>query len=378
MKRAQFDSVARDLTKKMVILVGPRQSGKTSLSKQLAEHYKRPVYLNYDRAADQKIIHDESWLQEADLLILDEIHKYPQWKNKIKGIYDTKPAHMHLLITGSARLETFQHAGDSLAGRYFLHHLLPFTAMELHVLHEPIDLNKLLIHSGFPEPYLAETEIDVQRWRQMYVDSLLTIDALTLDPIQNYRALQTIFKLLCTKVGSPISYNSLAQDVGISPITVKKYIALLEALYIIFIITPHSNNIGRSLLKEPKIYFFDTGLIQDNKGAAFENLLALGLYTQMHHERDTLGLNTQLHYIRTKDQREVDFAFCRNEKVVQLIEAKYSDSELDKSLYYFSEKYSLPAIQVVKDLKTERMASGIPIVRADHFLTHLDQYLKKS
>jgi uncharacterized protein len=376
MKRAQLETISQDLAKKMVILVGPRQSGKTHLSKQIAERYKRPVYLNYDRAADQKIIQDESWLKETDFLVLDEIHKYPDWKNKVKGIYDTKPTGMHLLITGSARLETFRHSGDSLAGRYYLHHLLPFTPMELYQLSETIDLDRLIAHSGFPEPYLAQTEVEVRRWRQAYVDSLLTIDALTLDSIQNYRALHTLFKLLCERVGSPISYNSLAQDIGISPVTVKRYITLLESLFVIFIVTPYSNNIGRSLLKEPKIYFFDTGLIQNDKGAAFENLVALGLYKQMHAERDTLGLETRLHYIRTKDQKEVDFAFCHDEKITLLVEAKYSDSELCKNLYYFSNKYTLPSIQVVKDLKRERQASGIPIVRADYFLTHLDKFQK--
>lgn len=103
----------------MVLLVGPRQAGKTTLAKQVAQSYQQPVYLNYDQMRDREIIQQQAWLPSADLLILDELHKMPAWKNFLKGVYDTRPAHQHLLIIGSARLNVYDHVGDSLAGRYF-------------------------------------------------------------------------------------------------------------------------------------------------------------------------------------------------------------------------------------------------------------------
>ena len=119
MERYQKAAILRDLEKKMVLLAGPRQAGKTTLSKDIAKEFTSSMYLTYDRLEDSKIILGESWLPSVELIILDEIHKMPEWKNYLKGIYDTKHAHQQILVTGSARLEVFTQVGDSLAGRYF-------------------------------------------------------------------------------------------------------------------------------------------------------------------------------------------------------------------------------------------------------------------
>ncbi|MCD6055904.1 MAG: hypothetical protein K0R12_866 [Gammaproteobacteria bacterium] len=155
-------------------------------------------------------------------------------------------------MTGSARLEIFNQAGDSLAGRYFLHRLMPLSIAELTKTGNKADINKLLERGSFPEPYLAENPIDASRWRLQYIDSLLQTDVLDFD---NIKAIRLVFELLRKRVGSPISYTAIAEDAAISPNTVKKYIAILEALYIIFRVTPFSKNTARSLLKEPKVYF---------------------------------------------------------------------------------------------------------------------------
>ena len=100
---------------------------------------------------------------------MDELHKMPLWKNYLKGLYDTKPENMRVLVTGSARLDIFNHIGDSLAGRYFRHRLLPVSPAELSQIHEPISIDKLLNRGGFPEPYLADNDVDAERWRLQYL-----------------------------------------------------------------------------------------------------------------------------------------------------------------------------------------------------------------
>jgi len=131
MERYQKRAILRDLNKKMVFLAGPRQAGKTTLAKNIAQEFKDSfVYLNYDRLEDRKIIVKEAWLPSTELIILDEIHKMPKWKNYLKGVYDTKSSHQKILVTGSARLEIFNKVGDSLAGRYFLHRLMPLSPAE--------------------------------------------------------------------------------------------------------------------------------------------------------------------------------------------------------------------------------------------------------
>lgn len=371
MIRLQTAHIIKDLDKKMVFVAGPRQVGKTFLAKHLAKQFKNPVYLNYDSQEDKRIIQDQAWLDSTDLLILDELHKMSDWKNYLKGIYDTKPELLRILVTGSARLDIFDKVGDSLAGRYFLHRLLPLSPAELHQLGMTIHLDALLHKGGFPEPYLAEDDIEASRWRLQYTNSILATDVFEFDKIQHIRALRNLFELLRLRVGSPISYQSLSEDLAISPITVKKYIEVLEALYVVFRITPYSKNIARSLLKEPKIYFFDTGLVKGGDGAQLENLVALCLLKHVYAKIDYLAEDYALHYLRTKDGDEVDFALIKDGTVEKIIEVKSSNHEINKSLYAFNRKYQLPAIQVVKNLRNERFVGDIEVMKAVHFLSEL-------
>lgn len=372
MKRKQKEYILKDLNKKMVLIAGPRQAGKTWLAKEIAQETPHSVYLNYDRSKDRAIIHAEAWLNSTELLVLDELHKMPGWKNHLKGIYDTKPDYMKIIVTGSARLDISYQLGDSLAGRYFLHRLMPLSPAELLQENQPINLDRLLTWGNFPEPYFSEDLLDAKRWRQQYTDSLLREDVLNFGDINNVRAIRRVYELLRERVGSPISYNSIAGDVNISPHTVKKYIHILEALYIIFRVTPHSKNIARSLLKEPKIYFFDTGLVNGNKGIKFENLVAVCLLKHAFSRKDYHAEDVSLQYLRTKERQEVDFALVTEGKVIQIIEAKYANDEISTGLKYFYRKYQHPAVQIVKELKREFHHDGIDVVRAERFLSELD------
>ena len=112
MNRYQKQAILKDLHKKMVLIAGPRQAGKTWLAKNIAEAFSHTTYLNYDRTIDRRVMLDEAWLSTTELLVLDEIHKMPQWKNFLKGVYDTKNKHLKILVTGSARLDIFHQVGD--------------------------------------------------------------------------------------------------------------------------------------------------------------------------------------------------------------------------------------------------------------------------
>ena len=371
MKRAQKDAILKDLSKKLVMLVGPRQAGKTWLAKDISKDFPNSLYLNYDQPLDQKIIHDQSWLESTDLLILDELHKMRDWKNYLKGVYDTKPESMRILVTGSARLDIYEQVGDSLAGRYFRHRLLPLSLAELAQVSEPVDLDRLLTRGGFPEPYLAEDVVEAERWRLQYINSLLSTDVFEVDKIHNIKAMQLVFNLLRNRVGSTISYQSLAEDVAVSPTTIKKYIQVLEALYVVFLVTPYSKNIARSLLKEPKIYFYDTGLVQGDEGAKLENLVAVSLLKHVYAKVDYKAEEYALYYLRTKDGQEIDFALVRKDTVESMIEVKLSDSTPSKTLISFHEKYHYPAIQLVKSLRNEHQQRGVKILKAEKFLSEL-------
>ena len=371
MKRIQKQQILHDLKKKMVFLAGPRQAGKTWLAQEIACEYQSPLYLNYDNAEHRKIMRDHAWLENTDFLILDELHKMPKWKNYLKGLYDTKPKNLHVLVTGSARLDLYHKVGDSLAGRYYLHHLFPITLAELKQSDERCDMARLLERGGFPEPYLAESNTEAKRWRLQYIDSLIRTDVLDFTAIENLSAMKMLFDLLRRKVGTPISYKALAEDIQIAPNTVKKYIQILEAIYVIFRISPYTKNIARSILKEPKIYFYDSGLVEGDEGAVFENLVANALLRHAFAKVDYAGDPYQLKYIRNKDGREVDFALVCNNEIERVIEVKVNDKNISPHLIWLTEKYHFPAIQLVKNLRDEHKVNNIELRNAEKYLSTL-------
>lgn len=371
MERIQKSRIIKDLKKKIVLLVGPRQSGKTYLAKDIAKSYSNSVYLNYDQITDRQMIKDQSWLDKTDLLIFDELHKMPDWKNYLKGVYDTKYDHQSILVTGSARLDIFDKIGDSLAGRYFRHRLLPLSLSELKQANENSDIELLLERGGFPEPFFEENLIEANRWRLQYINSILSTDVFEFEKIHNLKGMRLVFDLLRSKVGSPVSYQSLSEDVGVSSTTIKKYIQILESVYVIFVITPYSKNIARSILKEPKIYFFDTALVTGDDGAKLENLVAVSLLKDVCARVDNKAQLCKLHYIRTKDGKEIDFVITNPEGIEQAIEVKVSDKSLSKTLLSFKEKYNIQAVQIVKSIKNEYKQNNINIIKAENYLNDL-------
>lgn len=142
-------------------------------------------------------------------------------ENFIKGIYDKRNPNQEFLVTGSARLDIYRNTGDSLSGRYFTHRLLSFVPRDLVGTKWEGDLSRLLERGGFPEPFLAEDAVEADRWRLQYVDGLIREDVFTIDTVENLKSLQLVLRLLQSRVGSPISYTSIAEDVHISPNTVK-------------------------------------------------------------------------------------------------------------------------------------------------------------
>lgn len=377
MQRIQIPSIKQDLQKKMVFIVGPRQVGKTWISKEIAKSYNWPIYLNYDNIQDRESMKKMDWPTKTDLIILDEVHKMKGWKNYLKGVYDTKPEHTHILVTGSARLNAHKNIGDSLAGRYFVHTIFPFSLSEVlqvtkdSITNKDTHLDLLEERGGFPEPFLASNIEDANRWRGLYVDSLLRTDILDFATIEDVRAMQEVFSILRHSVGSAISYASIARTVGLSSMTVRRYIQVFESLYLIFIIRPYTRKIHRAILKEPKVYFYDTGLVESEGGSRFENIVALALLKNISLHNEATGQTRSLTYIKTKEGKEIDFVISdTNQDIKTLIEAKLSDDHLSKTLIFFKERYAIgKAVQVVRHLRrTRQLDENTFIVPASEYL----------
>lgn len=380
MKRYLFDYILKDLANKIVFITGPRQVGKTFLSKQLMKNFSTPQYLNFDNLEDKRIITQQGWLPNSDLLIFDELHKMRNWKNYLKGVYDKKNVNQAILVTGSARLETFRQTGDSLAGRYFHYRLNPFSVKEIQQKISPYDaVNLLNKFGGFPEPLLQSISLDeslaivqANRWKNQYYTDLIREDIFEFSRITEIKVMKTLVEILRSKVGSPISYNSIAEDLQASPNTIKKYIGILESLYVIFSIRPFHKNIARSLVKEPKIYFYDSSYIKGDEGIKLENTVAVSLLKHVQLLHDAFGENKFLYYLKTKDGKEIDFILSKDDLPDKFIEVKLSNSKIDPNLKYFTNRYpNVESIQLVHNLKQEEMRDSIQLLIASKWLANL-------
>lgn len=375
MDRALTSFIQRDLKKKMVFLTGPRQAGKTTLAQQLAQAYHQPQILNWDVLADQRVIQQQSWRPDAPLLVFDELHKMTDWRTWLKGVYDGKPSHQSLLVTGSARLDTFRQAGESLAGRYFSWHLNPVTVSEL-VSVTDVDaehaLTALLTRGGFPEPLLAELDSDADRWRRLYVEGLIRDDIVEFSRIHEVNVMRLFVEMLRARVGSTLSIASMARDLQVSHTTLMRYLEILEALHIVFVIRPYHHNIARAILKEPKVYFYDTGLVLGDQGARFENATASMLLAHLQFQQDAHGKAVSLHFIRNKEKKEIDFVLTENNEITHLIEAKHQDARIPRYLAQLSQQFpKARSLLLVRHLRQAEQRGSVQIEPAAPWLANL-------
>ena len=173
-------------------------------------------------------------------------------------------------------------------------------------------------------------------------------------------------------MGSVINYANLARDLQVSPPTVKKWVEILEDLYVVFVVRPYAKNFSKALLKGPKVYFYDIGRVPDS-AARLENLVAYHLLKRNYFLQDTKGIDAQLYFYRDKEKREVDFVLTNANKITHAIEVKTSDNNLSPSLNYFTERTATAeSLQLVYQLKRERHLGENRIVELADFLATLE------
>lgn len=383
----------------MAFLCGPRQVGKTTISKQCEATTSIFKHLNWDRlsdrtailAGDKQIVSDlpiNALLPQKPLLTLDEIHKYRYWKTLLKGLIDTYKGELQVLVTGSAKLNVFRRGGDSLMGRYFLYRVHPLSIAELARTTLPKNLyclpskipndvfTTLLEFGGFPEPFLKSEKQFYRRWQRLKQQQMLKEDIRDLSKVQELSQLDVLAALLQHQVGQLTSFSNLANKIRVSDQTIRRWIQILESFYYCFTIRPWSKNVPRSLLKEPKIYLWDWSQVPD-PAMKIENFVASHLLKAIHFWND-MGLGEYgLYFIRDKEQREVDFLITQEQTPWILIEVKSSGKvSLSKHLHtFFLQLKPKHAFQIVFDLpyvEQDCMRLKTPkIVPAQTFLSQL-------
>ncbi len=379
--------IVEDLREKMVFVGGPRQVGKTTLCRNfVATHFSKHAYFNWDNRTDRKAIAASSWPGDAELLILDEIHKYRQWKGLIKGEYDKLKETYKFLVTGSARLDLYRRGGDSLQGRYHYYRLHPFTLAEIEGIAYVSSLQKELpigkgshqstldtldAFGGFPEPFLKQNARLLRRWHNEKTERMFREDIQDIEAIRDLGNMKLLSDILPSKVGSLLSLNAMREDLEVSFRAVSHWMDILETFYYHFRVYPFSAKKIRSLKKEPKLYLWDWSEVED-EAARFENLVASHLLKYVHFLVDYEGHKAELYYLRDVDKREVDFLVTIGGKPWFAVEVKLNDATLSPHVLYFKERLSIPFVyQVVKKGGVDKIEKGARIISAEKFLSGL-------
>ncbi len=387
--------------KQMVFIAGPRQAGKTTFTQILTQGFNNSLHFNWNILdKKRKLIKNPSFYEEVHrtdnsppFIIFDELHKYSNWKSYLKSVYDRDKGNYKFIVSGSGRLDMYQKGGDSLAGRYFILYLWPFTLGELaenrvtfeEFIFNPIEVRPVTNETQpiwrrlgqcteFPDPYLDGTSEFYRIWSNAYRKQLLREDIRDLTSVRSIEDMELLFSLLPSRVASPLSMAGLSRDIGVSFDSVRNWIELFEDFFMVFRIAPWTRKIFRAITKEKKLYLFDYAGIESS-AAKFENIVALELFRAVSNWND-LGLgHFSLNYLRNREKEEVDFLISNNHNPLFLIETKLSDDDAANSLRKFQNILNIPAVQLVNRdgicKVISNNSSKMLIISADHWLSLL-------
>jgi len=373
-KRNILNQLQQELTQpEILILLGPRQIGKTTLLKMLQEFceqkgqktdffdLEQPSVLAEFNRSDKEII--KKIFEAGDVVFIDEFQYVANISKIFKAIFDSKRK-IKIVCSGSSSLEIHKHLKESLAGRRFLYRIYPLTYPELQNAFKDYPLEEYLKFGGMP----GLTQTDSAERKQQILNELLSSyilkDIKSLVKEENIRAFNHLLYLLAENQGSTISVNSLANEVGMSSKAVNHYLDLLEQTYVNYRISSYSKNLGNELKKSCKTYLYDLGirnvLLKDfsgperkDYGIILESFVFLKLQTK-------LKPNMEIKFWRTKDGGEVDFILLKDRKPIPIeVKATVEKSEIPSGLKRFLTRYpSVSSAYVINGTVNDQTSFG--------------------
>jgi len=333
----------------VVTVIGPRQSGKTTLVKKVFPNYS---YCNLEHPETRH-------LADSDInaffhlykppVIIDEIQNQPELLSIIQVMVDESGVNGQFILTGSHQLSLGQAISQSLAGRNALLTLLPFSISEIMSFQTDCE-REPLIHTGFMPRIYDQNQDPVKTYRN-YFQTYIQRDVRQMVNVKNIKLFEHFMRMLAGRIGQLLNLNSLSNDLGVSSTTLSQWLSILEASFIVYRLYPYYENLGKRLVKSPKIYFTDVGLAsyligienasQVNRdpllGNLFENLVVMEAVKC----RLNKGLDTNLYFYRDSNQNEVDLLFIRRGQIIPIeIKAAMTYNEkLLKGIKYFQKLY---------------------------------------
>ncbi len=316
MIRRELANIINNLRTKfpVITLTGPRQSGKTTLIKSI---YKDLPYVSLEDIdiRNSATIDPRGFLSNyPNGAILDEVQRVPDLFSYIQGIVDNNK-NIHFMLSGSQNFLLLQNISQSLAGRAAILKLLPFAINELSEAGITFDKYEEIIFKGF-YPGIYDKNIEPSYFYPSYISTYVEKDIRQIKNIDNFNAFSRFLQLCAGRTGQILNHNSLAIDAGISPNTAKSWLSILEASYIIYFLQPYHKNFNKRIIKSPKLFFYDTGLVCSllginspqqiqtyyAKGALFENMI---ISEFLKHSFNN-GASPRCYFWQNKTKQEID------------------------------------------------------------------------
>ncbi len=325
-REIEKELLALSTTYPVVTVVGPRQSGKTTLVKKVFPDYG---YCNLEHPEARKLAASDvnAFFQVyKPPVILDEIQNEPQLLSMVQVIVDQNGLNGQFILTGSHQLSLGQAISQSLAGRNALLKLLPFSLSEVSSFQKNYKRDAL-IHKGFMPRIYDQKQDPIKAYRN-YFQTYIQRDVRQMVNVKNITLFEHFMRMLAGRVGQLMNLNTLSNDLGVSSTTLSQWLSLLEASFIVHRLYPYYKNLGKRLVKSPKVYFTDVGLasyligIEEEKqvtrdpllGSLFENLVVMEAIKLRYNQ----GLDPNLYFYRDSNQNEVDLLFIRKGKVTPI------------------------------------------------------------
>lgn len=322
----------------IITITGPRQSGKTTMVREI---FDKP-YVNLEDIQNRNFATEDprGFLAEySDGAIIDEIQRAPELPSYLQVHVDEKKKNNLFVITGSEQFRIRNSISQSLAGRTAILRLLPLSVQEL-IVHDPLLANKQLLYAG-SYPRLYQQQIQPKQFYRDYLETYLEKDVRQISNIRNLSVFQKFLSLCAGRVGQLLDLTGLSNDIGVSHTTISDWISILEASYTVFRLPPYYANLSKRLIKSPKIYFYDNGLLcyllsinnhehyktHPLRGQIFENfVVSEALKTQYNNNE-----KENLFFYRDQKGHEVDLLFARDNKY-DAVEIKSADT-ISKSFF---------------------------------------------
>ena len=357
----------------VITITGPRQSGKTTLCKQMFPDYH---YVNLEDIAKTEIIkqNPKAFLEiHSQGLIVDDVQQYPDLFSYVQVVVDENPE-SHIVLTGSSNFALLQRVTQSLAGRTAVLTLLPLSLSELGKERLTAPTDTIMLNGGYPSVWAKN--IPVQTVSKNYYNTYIERDLRQLINIKELSKYQVFIRLCAGRTGTEFNASALSNEVGVSVPTIHEWLSTLEASYIVFRMPPFFRNVGKRLIKSPKIYFYDTGLLcfllgieNENhlqthplRGAIFENMVVLEFLKN----RFNAGKLSNLYFYRDKSQREIDIVqeFADTFKAYEIKSASVFHPNFMHNLNYLKNLLNekLTSTQVIYDGEIELKSSKNGIV----------------